>query len=284
MTSRALVLGGGAVVGIAWEVGVLAGLAAKGVDLRDADLVVGTSGGSLVGAQLAGGMGVEDMYGRQIAPPVGEPIPKVSPFGVFRLVWQLSRAKDTKDFGARMGRIALAARTGSEEERRSQIARWLGDVPDWPRTRLVITAIDAESGEPVDFDGGSGVDLVSAVSASTAAPGVRPPTTIGGRRYIDGGLRSAANVDLATGYDRVVVIAPMTRGGGRVMKGVTEQIAGLGRRSRVTLVEPDPKTWRSIIGRSVGNLLEPARRAPAALAGRERGVELAAEVAAVWND
>ncbi|MFD1536709.1 patatin-like phospholipase family protein [Nonomuraea guangzhouensis] len=280
---RALVLGGGAVVGVAWEVGVLAGLAAKGVDLRDADLVVGTSAGALVGAQFAGGVDPEHLYGSQIAPPAGEPTPKVSPFGVFRLLWQLSRAKDAKDFGARMGRIALAARTVSEEERRSQIATWLGDVRDWPRTRLVITAVDAESGEPMDFDSGSGVDIVSAVSASTAAPGLRPPATVGGRRYIDGGMRSAANADLATGYDRVVVIAPMTQGGGRIMKGVKEQIAALGERSRVMLVEPDPKTWPSIAGRSMGNLVDPQRRAPAARAGRERGIELAAEVAAVWD-
>ncbi|MET9245026.1 patatin-like phospholipase family protein [Nonomuraea sp. NPDC003709] len=108
------------------------------------------------------------------------------------------------------------------------MARWLGDeVREWPDKRLVITAVDAESGEPADFDAGSGVDLLDAVCAGTAGPGVRPPATIGGRRYIDGGMRSPAVVSLAAGYDRVVVIAPITRGGG-IMPGVEQQIAELG--------------------------------------------------------
>ncbi|MER6000941.1 patatin-like phospholipase family protein [Nonomuraea angiospora] len=69
------------------------------------------------------------------------------------------------------------------------MARWLGDeVRGWPDKRLVITAVDAESGEPADFDAGSGVDLLDAVCASTAGPGVRPPATIGGHRYIDGAM------------------------------------------------------------------------------------------------
>lgn len=70
MTGRALVLGGGGITGIAWEIGLLAGLAglaADGVDLTAADLVIGTSAGSVVGAQVTSGTAIEDLYAAQLA-------------------------------------------------------------------------------------------------------------------------------------------------------------------------------------------------------------------------
>ncbi|SDM68538.1 patatin-like phospholipase family protein [Nonomuraea jiangxiensis] len=281
MAGRAVVLGSGGVIGIAWETGVLAALAADGLDLREADLIVGTSAGAVVGAQLATGLHPEDLYARQLRPPVGEQAPKASPFAPFRIAWQLTRSKTIEEYGARMGRIALAARTPSEQERRAEVARWLGDeVREWPDRRLVITAVDAETGKAADFDAAGGVDLVDAVCASTAGPGTRPPATIGGRRYIDGGTRSPANVDLAAGYERIVVIAPFTRGGG-VIPGVERQIAELGDQAKVALITPDAASWREARGRSLSGLLDPARRAPAARNGRS--VRAAERVAAVWN-
>jgi NTE family protein len=282
MTTRALVLGGGGVVGIAWEIGVLAGLARKGVDLRDADLVAGTSAGAVVGAQLASGLDPEHLYGRQLEPPAGERPPKTSPFGLFRLVWALSRSKSAEEFGARMGRTALAATTAPEAERRAEIASWLGEVRAWPRTRLLIRAVDARSGERTDFDAASGAGLVDAVAASTAGPGTRPPATIGGRRYIDGGMHSPAAVDLAADHDRIVVIAPVVRGGG-VMTGVREQIAALHDGRRVTLVTPDPKTFARITGRSMSAMLDPGRRAAAARHGLAAGLAAAPAVEEVWK-
>ncbi|MFB4278391.1 patatin-like phospholipase family protein [Nonomuraea sp. MTCD27] len=281
MAGRAVVLGGGGMIGIAWETGVLAALAADGLDLREADLIVGTSAGAVVGAQLATGLDPQDLYARQLRPQAGEQAPKSSPFALFRIVWQLTRSKTIEEYGARMGRIALAAKTSTEQERRAEVAGLLGDdVREWPNKRLVITAVDAENGKPADFDAASGVGLVDAVCAGTAGPGVRPPATIGGRRYIDGGMRSPANLDVAAGYDRIVVIAPMTRGGG-VMPGVERQIAALGDRARVVLITPDPASWRKVMGRSPAGALDPARRAPAARNGRS--VRAAERVAAVWN-
>ena len=64
----ALVLGGGGITGIAWEIGVLAGLAEAGVDLTGADLVVGTSAGSVVGAQITSGAPLEDNRWRACTP------------------------------------------------------------------------------------------------------------------------------------------------------------------------------------------------------------------------
>ena len=71
MATRALVLGGGGVAGIAWELGLLSGWAGEGVDVREADLVVGTSAGSVVGAQLRLDGDLQSLFERQLLPPTG---------------------------------------------------------------------------------------------------------------------------------------------------------------------------------------------------------------------
>jgi NTE family protein len=161
--------------------------------------------------------------------------------------------------------------------RRAVIAARL-PVHTWPERRLLITAVDVDSGERTAFDHESGVDLVDAVTASCAVPGVWPPVPIGGRRYIDGGVRSPANADLAAGAERVVILAPLVRGFGPIT-AVTRQAGELRRRARVALVQPDAAALRAI-GR---NVLDPARRAPAARAGMAQAPSAVAEIAAAWN-
>jgi NTE family protein len=271
----ALVLGGGGVTGIAWQWGMLAGLAAAGVDLSDPDLVVGTSAGSVVGAQVASGIDVEDRYAAQLEGPGAEVAARLTGRGMARIGWTVLRSRDPRRARARIGHMALAAETVPEAERRAVIESRL-PVKTWPERRLLITAVDAVSGEFITFDAGSGVDLVDAVAASCAVPGVWPPVTINGRRYVDGGVRSAANVDLAAGHARVVVLAPITTGFGS-MPSVARQVAGLGRQPKVVVISPD-KTARRAFGR---NVLDPARRAPAARAGRAQAAAVAESVAAV---
>ncbi|MGH4001939.1 MAG: patatin-like phospholipase family protein, partial [Pseudonocardiaceae bacterium] len=179
--------------------------------------------------------------------------------------------------------MALATATVPEAERRGIIESRL-QARAWPQRTLLVTAIDAESGEFAAFGKGSqvgdtAVTLVDAVAASCSVPGVWPPTTIGGRRWIDGGVRSATNADLAAGYERVVVLAPVTRGF-RSATGVVAQVAALRERARVTLVTPDAAARRAI-GR---NVLDLARRAPAAQAGRAQASSAAPEAARVWLD
>jgi NTE family protein len=178
----------------------------------------------------------------------------------------------------RIGRFALNARTMTEERRRAFMERRV-TVRDWPERDLKITACDAETGEFVAFDRASGVELVAAVGASCAVPGVWPPVTIGDRRYVDGGVRSPANADLAAGYDRVVVLAPINRAA-RSENRPHAQVAALRRAGiAATLVVPDPAAVRAI-GR---NVLDPARREPSARAGREQAAAVRAEIAAVWS-
>jgi NTE family protein len=285
MASRALVLGGGGVTGVAWEIGVLAGLAARGVQLSAADLLVGTSAGSVVGAQLACGADLAELYEEQLRPAPGAgqagasaAVDKMKLRDLAIFGWAMLRYRDPARAGARIGRMALAARTMPEADRRAVIA---SRVPseEWPARRLLITAVDAVTGEFTVFTEASGVSLVDAVGASCAVPGVWPPVTLAGRRWIDGGIRSPANADLAAECERVVVLAPIPRGM-RAASAVAAQAAGLTRAGRaVAVVSPD-RAAVAAIGR---NVLDPARRAPAARAGHAQAGAALDRVGTVWN-
>jgi len=272
------VLGGGGVTGVAWEIGVLAGLADCGVDLTDADLVVGTSAGSVVGVDVRSGRSLTELYERAQAPLTASEV--TAKMGLGLLAWYVLAMVFTKDplrARRRIGALALRARTGSETDRRKVFEARLS-AKEWPSGPLKITAMDAATGEFTVFDAASGVGLVDAVGASCAVPGIWPPVSIGGHRYIDGGMRSPANADLASGFRSVVVIAPLSRGFG-VMASVPSQerelVAG---GSEVVAIEPD-KAALQAIGR---NVLDPARRAAAARAGYAQAASVAAAVKAVW--
>jgi NTE family protein len=275
----ALVLGGGGITGIGWEIGLVAGLAEAGVDLGTADLVVGTSAGSVVGSQLTSGIAVEDLYARQLEPPTQERVARMTRGVLARYGLAMLRARrDGVAFRRRVGELARKAAdaglTPTEDERRAAIASRLPST-EWPERRFVVTAVDAESGEFTTFTRDSGVELLAAVGASCAVPGVYPPVTIGGRRYIDGGMRSSSNADLADGYDRIVVLAPIPRGMGP-MASVDAQVTGLV--SRIAVVSPDEAS-RTAIGK---NVLDPAAREASARAGRAQAASVAARVADVW--
>jgi NTE family protein len=274
---KALVLAGGGITGIGWEIGVLAGLADLGVNLADADLVIGTSAGSVVGAQLRSGIGVEDLYATQLRDAGGETSARL---GLkVQLTYVLANLLPGGDQAARarLGKLALAAKTESEADRKAVFERAL-PIRDWPERPLLVTAVEVETGEPKVFDRDSGVALVDAVGASCAVPLIWPPVTIDGHRYMDGGMRSIANIDLAQGYGRVVVLAPITtalRRSGRI----SEQLAGLGKHLHSVVVSPDSEARRAI-GR---NVLDPAHRAASAMAGRAQARSIRDAVAVAWG-
>jgi NTE family protein len=277
MTQRALVLGGGGITGVAWEWGVIAGLARAGVDLSGADLVIGTSAGSVVGAQVASGLDVEQRYAAQLEPPDGEVAAALGPGTMLRYAMAMVGPQAPRKVRARIGRMALRAKTGPESERVRVIETRL-PVREWPERPLLITAVDAESGEFTAFDRDAGVSMVLAVAASCAVPGVWPPVTINGRRYVDGGMRSSTNADLAAGYERVLVLSPLIRGLGQ-MTPVATQVEALRARSRVELVSPDRAALQAI-GR---NVLDPARRAASAKAGMAQAATVVDRVRALWD-
>jgi NTE family protein len=269
--TEALVLGGGGVAGIAWMTGLLAGLADAGQDVTRADLMVGTSAGANVAAQLGSGLSLDELYARQVDPA--------------RQVAEISSDVNLESFGADLaallggvssiagmrravGRYALEAVTVPEAERRAVVAARLPSH-DWPARSLKIVAVDAETGDPVVFDRDSGVNLVDAVAASSAVPGVWPPVTIAGRRYVDGGVRCNDNADYAAGASRVLVVAPL--GSTALLptdKDLAEAVAELrAGGAEVAVIEPDEAS-RLAIG---PNPLDPSTRQPAAAAGRAQG-------------
>ncbi|MCJ1675896.1 patatin-like phospholipase family protein [Streptomyces sp. APSN-46.1] len=275
----ALVLGGGGLTGVGWESGILYGLARAGVDLGGADLVVGTSAGSVVGAQLASGvLTPRELYERQLGDASGESAARFGVGLVAKYAVAMARSRDGKAYRRRVGAMALAAATADEAERREVLAARLVSH-EWPDRRLVVTAVDALSGELAAFDRESGAGLVDAVSASCAVPGVWPPVTVGGRRFIDGGIRSATNADLAAGYARVVIIAPMASGAGLIPSPAAQAARLREAGARVLLITPSAAA-RKAFGR---NVLDPARRAPAARAGLAQAAEHAAEAAGTWT-
>ncbi|GHI84158.1 patatin-like phospholipase family protein [Streptomyces xanthophaeus] len=276
----ALVLGGGGLTGIGWECGILYGLARAGVDLTAADLVVGTSAGSVVGAQLTSGLLTpQELYERQLGDATGESRAKLGAAVIARYALAMARSRNPKAYRQRVGAMALAARTAAEEAERREVlaARLVSHT--WPERRLVVTAVDAHTGEPADFDRAGEAGLVDAVSASCAVPGVWPPVTVGGRRFIDGGVRSATNADLAAGYARVVVLAPIALGSGLVPSPAAQAARLRAAGARVLVITPSAAA-RKAFGR---NVLDPARRDPAARAGLAQAAAHAAEAAAVWS-
>lgn len=276
---RALVLGGGGLTGVGWECGILYGLARAGVDLTTADLVIGTSAGSVVGAQLTSGrLTPQELYERQLGDPSGELPARLGAGLIARYALAMARSRDVKGYRRRVGAMALAADTGPEAERRTVLEARLVSH-EWPERRLVVTAVDALSGELKAFDRNAGGGLVDAVSASCAVPGVWPPVTVGGRRFIDGGIRSATNADLAAGCARVVVLAPMAMGAGLIPSPAAQADRLRAAGARVLLITPSAAA-RKAFGR---NVLDPARRDPAARAGLEQAAGHVAEARAVWS-
>ena len=156
---------------------------------------------------------------------------------------------------------------------------------------MIVVAVNAHTGELAAFDRDSGVDLVDAVTASTALPGLAPTHSINGTRYINGGVRSTENADLASGYANVVVLSPFGgRSGTPPERGRPGQFEGLRRLpgadlasqvealrkqgSHVEVITPDADS-RAAMGT---NQMDPATRIPAARAGFAQGKQEATRV------
>lgn len=261
------VLGGGGVAGIAWETGVLAGLADEGVAIGPDDVVIGTSAGAIVGAQATSGVPLAELFDVQLANDPREVSPHLSGAALFKLATA----------GKRIGRLALDARIDDPGRHLRIIADRL-PVHEWPAHDLRVTATDAESGEFRVITRTDGVPLIAAVAASSAIPLSMAPVEIGGRRYIDGGMRSAVNADLAPGSGPVVVLAPTLASFGSGIP-VARQLAALAGR-RVEVVERDDASKRAQGRKLMDRSIVPAL----ARAGREQGRAEAARIRLALND
>ncbi len=278
MGQRALVLGAGGHAATAWELGVISGMADAGVKLREADLIVGTSAGARVGVLITSDLPLEELFQRQVnsALQTKEPPPPID-FTKWRA--DFVRAKegsvDAVTVLRRFGALALQTPGGLQETRRNMIAAALPSHT-WPERRLLIVAVDVESGERRAFDASDGVDLVDAVAASGAVPGIWPPVALRGRRYMDGGMYSIDNADLAVGCDHVVILTLPARVPPLCIASLQDAVDTLRHRgARVDVVHPD-ETAQATFASVGGNLLDPSVREAAARAGREQGRQASA--------
>lgn len=278
-TKRALVLAGGGLAGIAWETGVLRGIADESPEtakaLLDSDVLVGTSAGSTVAAQLGSGLGLDALFDRQTESLTAELNPSVGVEQITELFLtammqpNITKAEKLQKIGA----VALSTETVPEPVRREVIAQRLPSH-EWPQRVLRISAIDTATGELVMFDRTSGVGLVDAVAASCAVPGVWPPVTIGDRRYMDGGVGSAVNLVLADDCDVVVALLPQGRSVPSPFgAGAVEEVDSFP--GSVFSVFADDESLAAF----GANPLDPACRTPSALAGRKQGRRVAGSVA-----
>ena len=273
MTDRhALVLGGGGVAGIAWMTGLLAGLADAGDDLTGADVLIGTSAGATVAAQVGSGLALDELFARQ-AEPARQSAEIAADIDLAKFAEEiaayLAGAASPADTLRRIGTYALEAQTVPESARRAVIESRLPSQ-DWPAREVRLVAVDAETGEMRIFDARSGVLLVDAVAASCAVPGIWPPVTIDGRRYVDGGIRSSDNADLAAGAERITIVSPLGYDSqlpsALPLRDVVAALREAG--SAVTVVTPDAAS----VAAMGANPLDPATRTPTALAGRAQGL------------
>ncbi len=293
---RALVLGGGGPVGIAWEAGLLAGLAEGGVDLGNADFVIGTSAGSFVGSQITGGRPASAIAeailaeeNRLSSPAGGQRSGGGGAPNLAVLFQKMQEAasgeRDPKQVRREIGAFALEAKTMDEPAFIASFGRSLseGGKP-WP-ARFACTAVDAESGEFVVWKADSGIGLAQGVASSCSVPGVYPPVTINGRRYIDGGMRSATNADQAHGHDVVVVVSVRTAGGDpamqermrRPLEAEMKRLSQAG--ARVELIVPDDASLEAF----GVNLMDPRRRPGAVRAGLAQGKAMAGDLKKFWS-
>jgi len=272
------VLAGGGLAGIGWETGILRGIADETPEtakaLLDVDVLVGTSAGSTVAAQLGSGLGLDVLFDRQTAASSTELNPVVGVDEITELfVTAMLTPNTTKaEKLQKIGAVALSTQTVTEAVRRNVIAQRLPSH-DWPDRVLRISAIDVATGELVGFDRDSGVALVDAVAASCAVPAVWPPVTIGARRYMDGGVGSTVNMALADDCDVAVVLVPSGRStpspfGG----GAAEEVDAFGGSAFGVFADDES------IAAFGPNPLDPACRKPSALAGREQGRRIAAAI------
>jgi NTE family protein len=290
MTSRALVLGGGGPVGIAWESGLISGFAQSGVNLAAADFVMGTSAGSFVGARLALGADPAALH---------EPILKEAQAertregggpaaDLGRLVALMAEARAGKrnpaEVRAEIGTLALETRTMDEDAFLASFGRSFASQEAWPARDFACTAVDAHDGGFKLWRAGMGAPLVRAVASSCSVPGVYPPVTIGERRYIDGGMRSSTNADLAAGYNIVVVVAVRLGADteiGRLTQAQLEaevdslQEGG----ATVVVIGPDDDSLPAL----GANLMDFTRRPDAARAGLRQGQAQAPVRKGIWG-
>ncbi|QUQ72597.1 patatin-like phospholipase family protein [Kutzneria sp. CA-103260] len=256
--TTALVLGGGGIVGVAWQLGLFDGLRTHGVDPGRADLVLGTSAGSMAGALL--------LLGRT------EILDRLESATAVLGGGDVTALLDAMAAGGDIGRLAIDAATMPEDAYVALVADLVG--AQWP-DRFRCAGIDVVTGELLVWQRDSGVPVASAVAASCAVPLMLPVVTVGGRRCMDGGMRDPLNAGLATGHDHVVAVScfpvtaapPAMRAQQRAVERSLIDLRAAG--VHVEVIEPDREFLA--VSDNGGALMDQARLRAAHRAGLRLG-------------
>lgn len=286
---RALVLGGGGLVGVAWEAGLCAGLFERGVDIRECDAFVGTSAGAITCSQLAAGL----------LPPG---LDAVRPAGAEGANVDMSRI-DMKALGKAFTKWSQILRTTPADAReiglvarvlyRDTEASWIkgitavaGGPAAWPDKPFFITAVDTESGERVVFDDQHGALIGHAIAASAAVPGIFASVEIDGKLYMDGQVHSSTHADVLLTHPRaqrpeeVLILMPTNSRtapgiGGHAEREVAAEIEAL--KAAGCVVRFVTPTAEHAV-RMGANLMDPRKMPDAYAVGVETGHALASEL------
>jgi len=274
-TNTAVVLGGGGLTGQSWQIGMLKGLRDAGFDLTQADMVIGTSGGSVAATQMRSGF-IDDFYAALLGPPALDNALDSVDLAYYQetaRMWQ--GAEITPDTRIAVGARALAAvQVIPEEEFITRTGVRVG-VPDWPTLPLQITAVDVFDGTTRLIDRTQGVSIAQAVAASTAQPALVAPISIGSSRYMDGGV-AGSPLAPALGYRRIMALLP--GGGGAVAQRAAEAARAQGIEVLILSADSEAAEARG------PDSQDPTRMAASAEAGLRQAARAASDVAVIWNE
>lgn len=279
--NNSLVLGGGGVTGIAWMTGLLHALSESGLQLSNFNSVYGTSAGSTVGAQITSGLSLEQLYQRQVDSKLQnhELTPKLNKLSLlFKLIPALLAWKSPTKFRQRIASIAMKTSNELADKRLAVINDRLPNT-QWPDASIVdlnIVCIATSTGDIAVFNQTSNVKLIDAVAASCAVPLVWPCVKINGEKYIDGGIRSMNNADLAKDSDTILIISPTGLGKNSMpwqsLSAEKSLLEASGK--NVVVIVPN----ESALQQMGHNPLDPNKRTDSAIAGFEQGHAEAVEV------
>lgn len=289
---RAIVLGGGSEYMSSFLVGYFHAMLSNGVDLRLADIVVGTSAGALLGSALLGSR--LDLFSAEFNLLADYPkiMAKFVPTNKFspsqKRVMQMGiNAKDgNPDTIQAIGHAAMAAKSIPQDKFETNIKVFLGDMKNIP-PKMYITAIDCYTAERLVIAPDSDVSVITACSASASAPGVTGPTWVKDRVCMDGSIGSTeTHCDVVAGSKRALVIAladtiEQEKAGLRlnhlpntILQEVKDLEAG-GTKTKLVVIGmlPDRKSL---------SVVDPNIMAPAIKYGYERGMADLPEMKQFW--
>ena len=276
---RALVLGGGGITGIAWESGVLAALIENGMNISQIGKIFGTSAGAFVGAVLSNNQDMKAYYHylNENKDPNEQTKLKKEVYEMWRQAY-IQGGNNQENIGRLLGEmIDQVQPVISMKERKKAIAKRLNDSK-WT-SQLVITAINARTGQLETINQQIGMDLIDSVAASEAVPGLWPHVTMNGKDYIDGGMVSSTNACLAKDFKQILIIAPLTQKIGKLPNVFDDEIT-LSNTSDVYTITPDEFS-KSIIG---DNIYDASVIIEVGNAGYEQGKRLVKEIEALMPE